>query len=164
MKTFVLKEKEIRRKVHLFDAKDQILGRLATRVAVLLMGKHKPEYTPFLDCGDQVIIVNAAQVRLTGKKAKQKIYTHYTGYPGGIRTYNFETLLEKSPEEVILRAVRRMLPHTNLAQKMLKHLRVYAGAEHRQGAQKPVPYPVIARSEATKQSRHEIASPLRGSQ
>lgn len=139
MKTFVLKGKDIKRKTYLVDAKDKVLGRLATRVATVLMGKHKPEYTPFLDCGDQVVIVNADHIRLTGKKAKQKFYTRYTGYPGGIRTTSFETLLKEKPEEVILKAVRRMLPHTKLGRKMLKHLRVYAGAEHRQNPQKPIP-------------------------
>lgn len=138
MKTFVLKEKEIKRKMYLVDAKGKILGRLATRVATVLMGKHKPEYTPFLDCGDQVVVINASQVRVTGRKREQKIYTHYTGYPGGIRKVSFETLMEEKPEEIIREAVRKMLPHTNLGDRMLTHLRVYAGAEHAQQAQQPV--------------------------
>ena len=142
MKTFILKEKDICRKVHLVDAKGQILGRLATRVATLLMGKHKPEYTPFLDCGDQVVIVNAREIRVTGRKHEQKIYTHYTGYPGGIRTQTLGEFLEEKPDEVIVQAVRKMLPHTKLGRQMLGHLRVYAGAEHRQAAQKPVPMEV----------------------
>ena len=139
MKTFVLKEKEIRRKTYLADAKGKILGRLATQVARLLVGKHKPEYTPFLDCGDQVVVINAAQIRFTGKKGEQKLYTHYTGYPGGIRTIALEDLLEEKPAEVIREAVRKMLPHTKLGRRMLGHLRVYAGSEHKQSAQKPVP-------------------------
>jgi large subunit ribosomal protein L13 len=139
MKTFVLREKDIRRKIHLVDAKDKILGRLATSVATLLMGKHKPEYTPFLDCGDQVVVVNARDIQFTGRKKEQKIYTHYTGYPGGIRRQTLGTLLEEKPQEVIREAVRKMLPHTNLGRKMLRHLRVYAGPEHRQAAQKPIP-------------------------
>lgn len=139
-KTFVLKEKDISRKTYLIDAKGKVLGRLATRAATLLIGKHKPEYTPFLDCGDQVVVVNAREVLLTGKKRTQKVYTHYTGYPGGIRTVPFETLIEEKPEEVVLEAVRKMLPHTKLGDKMLRHLRVYAGPEHRQAAQKPISF------------------------
>jgi len=137
-RTFVLKASEITRKTHLVDAKGKILGRLATQVAGLLIGKHKPEYTPFLDCGDQVVVIHAREVRFTGKKLEQKIYTRYTGYPGGIRTTPLSTLLEEKPEEVIREAVRKMLPHTKLGRKILGHLRVYAGPEHRQKAQKPV--------------------------
>lgn len=143
-KTFVLKDKDIKRKTHLVDAKGKILGRLASRVATLLIGKHKPEYTPFLDCGDQVVVVNARQIRFSGKKGKQKFYTRYTGYPGGLRKVALETLLEEKPEQVIQEAIRRMLPHNKLGHEMLRHLRVYAGAEHRQAAQKPVPFEVGA--------------------
>lgn len=142
MTTFVLKEKDITRKMHLIDAKGKILGRFATQAARLLMGKHKPEYTPFLDCGDQVVIINAAQVRFTGKKLEKKIYTHYTGYPGGIRTTTLGKLLEENPEEVVYEAIRKMLPHTKLGRKMLRHLRVYAGGDHRHSAQKPLPLEV----------------------
>jgi len=138
MKTFMLKGKDIQRKIHLVDAKGQILGRFATRVATLLIGKHKPEYTPFLDCGDQVIVINAREVRFTGKKHEQKIYTHYTGYPGGIRTITLGKLLEEKPDQVVREAVRKMLPHTRLGDQIIRHLRVYAGAEHKQAAQKPV--------------------------
>lgn len=137
-KTFILKEKDIRRKTYLVDAKGKILGRLATRVATLLIGKHKPEYTPFLDCGDQVVVINAKDVLLSGKKKEKKFYTHYTGYPGGIRVTPFETMIEEKPEEVIRLAVRRMLPHNKLARKMIGHLRIYAGADHDQKAQQPV--------------------------
>lgn len=139
VKTFVLKEKDINRKTYLADAKGKILGRLATRVATLLIGKHKPEYTPFLDCGDLVVVTNAREILLSGKKKKQKTYTRYTGYPGGIRIIPFETLLEEKPEEIIREAVRKMLPHNKLGRRMLTHLRVYAGSEHRQSAQKPIP-------------------------
>ena len=141
-KTFVLKEKDIIRKTYLVDAKNKILGRMATRIATLLIGKHKPEYTPFLDCGDQVVVVNARDVLLSGKKKTQKIYTHYTGYPGGIRTVPFERLIEEKPEQVVREAVRKMLPHTRLGDQMIRHLRVYAGPEHRQSAQKPIPFEV----------------------
>ena len=138
MKTFVLKEKDIKRKVHLVDAKGKILGRLATQVALILMGKHRPEYTPFLDCGDQVIVINGAGIQVTGKKTEQKIYTRYTGYPGGLRVKSLKVMLEEKPEAVVYEAVRRMLPHTKLGDKMIRHLRVYAGPEHEQAAQKPV--------------------------
>lgn len=141
-RTFVLKEKEIKRKTYLVDAKGKILGRLATRVAGLLIGKHKPEYTPFLDCGDQVVVINAAEIGFTGKKGEQKIYTHYTGYPGGIRAMALEDLLEERPTEVVRKAVSRMLPHTKLGRRILTHLRVYAGPEHRQSAQKPIAFEV----------------------
>ena len=143
-KTFVLREKDIIRKAHLVDAKGKILGRLATRIATLLIGKHKPEYTPFLDCGDQVVVINAKEIRFTGKKAEKKIYTHYTGYPGGIRMETLGTRLEEKPEKVILEAVRRMLPHNKLGHRILTHLRVYAGPEHKQAAQKPVPIEIKA--------------------
>lgn len=138
-KTFVLKEADVTRKVHLVDVKGKILGRVATRMATLLMGKHKPEYTPFLDCGDQVVVINARDVLLSGKKKTQKFYTRYTGYPGGIRRVSFETMLEEKPEEIVREAVRKMLPHTKLGRRMLGHLRVNAGPEHHQQAQKPVP-------------------------
>lgn len=142
MATFVLSEKEIKRKTYLVDARGKILGRLATRVATLLMGKHKAAYTPFLDCGDQVVIINAKDIRVTGRKTKQKFYTRYTGYPGGIRKESYEDLHERDPEKIIMEAVRKMLPHTNLAAKMLKHLRVYANSEHRQAAQQPIPFEI----------------------
>ncbi len=142
--TFVLKEKEMTRKTYLVDAKGKILGRLSTRVATLLIGKHKPEYTPFLDCGDSVVVINARDIRFTGKKGEKKIYTHYTGYPGGIRTETLATRLEEKPEEVIRESVRKMLPHTTLGRKMLTHLRVYAGPEHDQAAQKPIPFEIKA--------------------
>ncbi len=138
-KTYIPKQGEIEQKWYLVDAKDQILGRLATRVARLLMGKGKPAFAPHLDCGDHVVLINAGKIKVTGNKLKDKIYSHYTGYPGGLRQYNFETLLKKSPKEVISRAVRRMLPKNRLAEKQLKHLHVYAEASHENQAQKPVP-------------------------
>ena len=139
MKTYLPKANEIERKCFLVDAQGQILGRLATRIATVLMGKDEPFYTPHMECGDQVVVINAKGIRVTGRKAKEKIYQHYTGYPGGRRTYTFETLLATKPELIIMEAVRRMLPKNRLGDKMLKRLRVYAGAEHRQLAQKPVP-------------------------
>ncbi len=139
MKTYLPKPNEIERKCFLVDAQDKILGRLATRVAVILMGKDEPFYTPHMECGDQVIVINAKGIRVTGRKNKEKIYQNYTGYPGGRHTINFEDLQAKNPELIITEAVRRMLPKNRLAEKMLKRLRVYAGTEHRQAAQKPVP-------------------------
>ena len=138
-KTFIPKPNEIVRKCFLIDAEGQILGRLATKVATLLMGKDEPFYTPHMECGDQVVVINAKGIRVTGRKAKVKIYQNYTGYPGGRHTITFEDLQAKKPEMIITEAVRRMLPKNRLADKMLKRLRVYAGAEHRQAAQKPIP-------------------------
>lgn len=138
MKTYIPKEKDIEKKWHVIDATGQILGRLATRVAWLLMGKGKPTYTPHLECGDYVIIINAKNIRVTGNKMKDKVYTHYTGYPGGLRKYSLESLLSRKPEEVIRRAVERMLPKNRLNAKRMKHLHVYAGETHQQQAQKPV--------------------------
>ncbi len=139
MKTYLPKQGELKRKTVLIDAQGKILGRLATRVATMLMGKDEVYYTPHMDCGDQVIVINAKEIRVTGRKEKEKIYQHYTGYPGGRRTYTFENLRERKPEYIIMEAVRRMLPKNRLGDKMLKHLRVYPGAEHRQAAQQPIP-------------------------
>ena len=139
MKTYIPKANEIERKCFLVDAQGQILGRLATRIAMILMGKDEPFYTPYMECGDQVVVINAKGIRVTGRKVKEKIYQHYTGYPGGRHISTFEVVLAKKPELIIMEAVRRMLPKNKLGDKMLKHLRVYAGADHRQAAQKPVP-------------------------
>ncbi|MBI4387916.1 MAG: 50S ribosomal protein L13 [Candidatus Omnitrophica bacterium] len=136
-KTYIPKETDIDRKWLLIDAKDQILGRLATRIASLLIGKGKAIYTPHMECGDHIVVVNAKQIRVTGAKLKNKIYSHYTGYPGGLHQYSFETLLAKKPEEIIIRAVERMLPKNRLASRMMKRLHVYADGTHEQQAQKP---------------------------
>ena len=122
---------------YLVDAKDKVLGRLATRVARLLTGKDKKTYVPHWENGDHVVVINAKEIAVTGKKSKDKIYDHYTGYPGGIRQYNFEKLLEKDPREIILRAVQGMLPKNRLGDKMLTRLLVYPGAEHKHAAQNP---------------------------
>ena len=139
MKTFLPKPKDIERKCFLVDAQNQILGRLATRVATILMGKDETFYTPHIECGDQVVVINAKGVRVTGRKNKEKIYQHFTGYPGGRRNFTFEQIQAKKPEYIITEAVRRMLPKNRLAEKMLKRLRVYPATEHRQSAQQPVP-------------------------
>lgn len=138
MKTYLPTEKDFARKTYLIDAAGKTLGRLATRVAVILIGKEKVFYAKDQIAGDQVVVINASQVYVTGKKSFQKIYKHYTGYPGGLKTYRFEDLIVKKPDEIILRAVSRMLPKNKLGREMLRRLRVYGGSEHRQQAQKPV--------------------------
>jgi len=137
MRSFIPAEKEMGKKWHVVDAEGKILGRLAARVARLLTGKDKPVYTPFLDTGDHVIVVNAEKVRLTGKKLTDKMYRHHTGYPGGLRQISAGDLLEKYPERVVREAVIGMLPKTKLGRAMRKKLRVYRGPEHPHQAQKP---------------------------
>ena len=139
MRTYLPKQEDLKRRTVLINAQGKILGRLATRVAMMLMGKDEVYYTPHMECGDQVIVINAKEIRVTGRKEKEKIYQHYTGYPGGRRTSTLEEVRRDKPEYIISEAVRRMLPKNRLAEKMMKRLRVYAGAEHRQAAQQPVP-------------------------
>jgi large subunit ribosomal protein L13 len=124
---------------YLVNADGKILGRLATKLADLLRGKNKPTYTPHLDTGDFVVVVNAGKVTLTGKKMKDKIYYHHTGYPGGIKEMSAEKLLAKKPTEMIRMAVKGMLPKNSLGRQVLRKLKVYAGADHPHEAQKPVP-------------------------
>jgi large subunit ribosomal protein L13 len=131
------KTAEIERKWLLIDAQGKTLGRLASEVATLLRGKHKPIYTPNVDTGDHVVIVNADKVVVTGNKAQDKMYYSYSGYPGGLRAVNFATLMEKRPDQAVYLAVKGMLPHNKLGRAMLKKLRVYAGPEHEQTAQQP---------------------------
>ncbi|MBE3088499.1 MAG: 50S ribosomal protein L13 [Chloroflexi bacterium] len=140
MKTYVPKQGEITKQWYHVDAKDQTLGRLATRIARTLMGKNKPEYTPFLDLGDFVIVTNAELIRVTGAKMEQKIYFHYSGYPGGLKRTSLKTMLARHPDRVIREAVRLMLPKTTLGRDMLKKLKVYPGAEHPHAAQMPQPF------------------------
>jgi len=137
MKTFQAKPLEVKRKWHVVDAKGEILGRLATQVATLLRGKHKPIFTPHVDTGDHVIVVNAKDIRLTGKKLKNKIYHHHTGYPGGLKSISAEHLLQKKPTELVSKAIRGMLPKTTLGKHMAKKLRVYPGPDHPHAAQQP---------------------------
>lgn len=138
-KTFVAKPHEVERKWYVVDAEGKTLGRLASQIAAILRGKHKPIYTPHVDCGDFVIVVNADKVKLTGKKLKEKVYYRHSGYPGGLKSITAEKLLEKKPERVIELAVWGMLPHNRLGRKMYKKLKVYAGPEHPHAAQKPEP-------------------------
>lgn len=137
MSTYVAKSTSINRKWYVVDANGKTLGRLATEVAMVLMGKNKPEYTPSVDCGDFVIVVNAEKVVLTGKKLGQKFYKYNTGYPGGLRMINYATMLQKKPVVVIEHAVKGMLPKSKLGRHMLDKLKVYVGEDHKHEAQKP---------------------------
>ncbi|MFC1594699.1 50S ribosomal protein L13 [Candidatus Omnitrophota bacterium] len=136
-RTYVAKEKDIKQKWYIVDATDKILGRLAAKIAVVLRGKHKPIFTPHLDVGDFVVVTNAARVRVTGKKLRDKEYTHYTGYPSGLRSMTLEEMLKKRPTKVVSLAVRRMLPKNHLGKKVFGKLKVYAGEDHPHMAQKP---------------------------
>jgi large subunit ribosomal protein L13 len=137
MKTFMAKAKEINRKWYVVDAAGKPLGRLASEVAKILKGKNKPEYTPHVDTGDHVIVINAEKVVLTGKKLDQKVYKRYSGYPGGLKEIKYRIFLQKSPERVIEHAVKGMLPKNSLGRAMAKKLKVYRGPEHKHQAQMP---------------------------
>jgi large subunit ribosomal protein L13 len=135
MKTYSLKAKEITHDWHVIDAADQTLGRLATQVAILLRGKHKPVYSPHLDMGDYVVVVNADKIRVTGRKRQQKTYYRHSTYPGGLKMETLEKLLARQPARVIERAVKGMLPHNRLGRAIHRHLKVYAGPDHPHEAQ-----------------------------
>lgn len=137
MKTYSAKPHEVEQKWLLVDAEGQTLGRMATAIATRLRGKHKAEYTPHVDTGDFVVVINADKVRVTGNKAKDKIYYSHSGFPGALKSISFEKLLEKAPERVIKLAVKGMLPRNSLGRAMFKKLKVYAGAEHPHTAQQP---------------------------
>jgi len=137
VKTKFPSENDIVRKWHVLDAEDAVLGRLAGKAATLLMGKHKPSYTPFLDTGDAVIVINAAKVRLTGRKEEQKKYRRFTGYPGGLVEVGAKRLRAERPTQMVKEAVAGMLPKTKLGKQMLRKLRVYAGDKHPHEAQMP---------------------------
>jgi large subunit ribosomal protein L13 len=137
MATHMAKKGEVERKWHLVDAKGKTLGRLASRVAILLRGKHKPIFTPHVDVGDFVIVVNAEKVALTGKKWKEKLYIHHSGYPGGLKSISAEKMIEKKPERLITMAVQGMLPKNKLGRKLVKKLKVYRGEDHPHQAQQP---------------------------
>ncbi len=130
MKTYSPKAADIERQWHVIDASDKVLGRLATQVAGLLMGKHKPTFSRHLDTGDFVVIINAAKVRVTGNKAEQKLYYRHSGYPGGLKSISLEKMMQTDPARVIEYAVRGMLPHNRLGAQMMKKLKVYAGEAH----------------------------------
>jgi large subunit ribosomal protein L13 len=137
MKTYSAKPHEVDQKWLIVDAEGQTLGRMATEIATRLRGKHKPEYTAHVDVGDFVVVINADKVRVTGNKAKGKIYHAHSGFPGGLKSLSFEKLLDKTPERVVQLAVKGMLPRSPLGRAMFKKLKVYAGSEHPHGAQQP---------------------------
>ncbi|HOF95446.1 MAG TPA: 50S ribosomal protein L13 [Clostridia bacterium] len=137
MKTYMAKGETLQRDWYVVDAAGMVLGRLSSQVASILRGKHKPIFTPHVDTGDHVIIVNADKVVLTGKKLDQKKYYRHTGYPGGLRETSYRSLMQHKPEFVVYEAVRRMMPKGPLGRKMLTKLRVYAGSEHKNTAQRP---------------------------
>lgn len=139
MKSFIPREDDIKKQWHVIDADGQVLGRLATKAARLLTGKDKPIYTPFLDTGDHVIIINAGKVKLTGKKLTDKKYRYHTGYPGGLKETTAGVLLSKEPGKLVREAVIGMLPKTKLGRAMRKKLKVYAGPQHPHQAQQPTP-------------------------
>lgn len=137
MKTYSAKPETVQRDWYIIDAADKTLGRLAAGIATRLRGKHKPEYTPHVDTGDYIVVVNAEKVRVTGNKAKDKIYHSHTGYPGGLKSISFEKLIDKAPERTIQSAVKGMLPKGPVGRAMFKKLKVYAGDEHPHTAQQP---------------------------
>ncbi len=137
MSTYVAKASEITRKWFVVDAEDKTLGRLSTEIAMILMGKNKPEYTPFLDTGDFVIVVNAEKIKLTGKKWEQKKYRYHTGYPGGLKEIKYSDLRQRKPEKMLEMSVKGMLPKNSLGRQMIKKLKVYAGPTHEHQAQQP---------------------------
>ena len=136
MKTYSAKAEDIDRKWYLIDAEGEILGRLATQIATILRGKNKPNYTPSMDLGDYVVVINAEKIKVTGNKLKGKIYRYHTSYPGGLKSVTLETLLKKKPELVVKKAVQGMIPHTKIGRAMIKKLKIYKGNEHPHQAQK----------------------------
>jgi large subunit ribosomal protein L13 len=137
MKSYMARPLEVERRWYVVDAEGQTLGRLATEIARLLRGKNKPQYTPHVDTGDFVVVVNAERIVVTGRKAEQKVYRRHSGYPGGLKTTSFEQLLERQPTEILRKAVKGMMPKTRLARQQLRKLKIYAGPEHPHAAQSP---------------------------
>ncbi|MBQ1408104.1 MAG: 50S ribosomal protein L13 [Eubacterium sp.] len=142
MKSYIAKPQEVERKWYVIDAEGKTLGRVASQAAVLLRGKHKPTFTPHVDCGDNVIIVNAEKIAVTGKKMTDKIYVTYSGFPGGKKEVMLKDMLANKPEEVMRHAIKGMLPDGKLGRQMFKKLHVYAGPEHKHEAQKPEPFEI----------------------
>ncbi|MFT4622917.1 MAG: large subunit ribosomal protein L13 [Myxococcota bacterium] len=143
MRTYSAKPGEVERHWYVVDASEQQLGRLATRIAMVLRGRHKPEYTPHVDTGDFVIVVNASSVQLSGRKLDQKYYHRYSGYPGGLRSIDARTVRQDDPERMIQQAVKGMLPKNKLASQIIKKLKVYGNADHPHTAQQPAPLPQV---------------------
>jgi large subunit ribosomal protein L13 len=144
MGTYFAKPGEVAGEWYIVNAKDQVLGRLATRIADVLRGKNKPQYTPHVDTGDFVIVVNAEKIKLTGKKMLQKEYIRHSGHPGGFRKVTYEKLLQTKPETAIIKAVKRMVPDSKLGRNQMRKLKVYKGEEHPHAPQKPKPFPGIS--------------------
>ena len=142
MRTYTPKPGDVERQWYVIDASDVVLGRLASQVATLLRGKHKPVFAPHVDTGDFVVVVNAEKVALTGAKADQKLDYRHSGYPGGLRATSYAQLLEKNPRRAVEKAVRGMLPHNRLSRQQITKLKVYAGPEHPHSAQKPIPFEI----------------------
>lgn len=142
MKTYILPQEKIKRKWYLIDANGQILGRLATKIADIIRGKNNPYWSPHQDLGDYVVVINAAKVKITGKKLNDKIYYRHSGYPGGIKKETLKELLEKDPTQVIHRAVWGMIPHNRLGRQIIKKLKVYPGSDHPHQAQKLEEYKI----------------------
>ena len=142
MKSYMARPASVERKWQLIDAEGQTLGRVATEIARLLRGKNKPQYTPHVDTGDFVVVVNAEKVVVTGKKVEQKVYRRHTGYPGGLKETSYEVMLERKPTEILRKAVKGMMPRTRLGRQQFRKLKIYAGPEHPHEAQAPEPYEV----------------------
>jgi large subunit ribosomal protein L13 len=142
MKSYMARPQQVERKWYVVDAEGRTLGRLATEIARLLRGKTKPQYTPHVDTGDFVVVVNADRVNVTGRKAEQKLYRRHTGYPGGLKEVSYETMMDRKPAEILRKAVYGMMPKTRLARQQFKKLKIYAGPEHPHEAQTPEPYEV----------------------
>ena len=142
MKSYMARPLSVERKWHLIDAEGRTLGRLATEIATVLRGKNKPQYTPHVDTGDFVVVVNAEKIIVTGKKAEQKVYRRHSQRPGGLKEVSYEQMLERKPEEILRKAVRGMMPKTRLGRQQFRKLKLYAGPEHPHEAQNPQPYEV----------------------
>lgn len=149
MKTYVTKEKDIKRQWHLIDAEGCVLGRLASFIADVIRGKNKSIFSPDVDCGDYVVVINAQKVILTGKKLKQKVAWHHSGYPGGLKLMLYDKLMAEKPEQALRHAVKGMLPHNKLRDKMIKKLKIYQGTAHEQQAQNPQPLTLPKRIKIT---------------
>ena len=139
MKTYMAKPGEVEQQWRLVDANGKVIGRLATDIARILMGKHRPTYTPHVDTGDYIVVVNAEKIKVTGNKSAEKVYHHHTGYPGGIKSISFSKLIDKAPERIIEKAVKGMMPKNKLSRSMMMKLKIYAGSEHPHSAQLPTP-------------------------
>ena len=153
MSTFMAKKGQVPQRWHLIDATDQVVGRLAVQIATILRGKHRPEYTPHVDTGEFVIVINADKVALSGNKLEDKRAYRHSGYPGGLRSIAYGDLMAKRPERVVEKAVRGMLPKNSLGRQMLRKLKVYAGPDHPHQAQQPVPFEITQVAQQPESSR-----------